>query len=380
MMSSTRMWGAFSAAIVFVGLVACGERRGSTAEVTDTNTNWLKACDDDTGCGGLQCLCGVCTVACDATAECSRFATSAQCSTVDMDGCREQTLCLESQSTESSVVEDCLGSAPSCDGCGASAAAVCSDGNWICPTGSETCDSGIAESQPSTSSDSVASLTSSSGSGAGEVSRSGLTEVASDGGSASSDVRDAEVVADVCLDAVESGACSEDGVTCGGPCLDECQFCSLLVCTGGTWQRLEAFPAPCFSCGDVEECSGLSEYCESNSGQSFACKTLPDACQAEPTCACMAEQGIADPCVVEGNGLVVQTGGQPEVIEACSCTVWRTGSGWCEGVLGPDSEVFDAEWVCGDAAPILDLNEQCQPLATGAARWCCPQTFEPVCQ
>jgi hypothetical protein len=45
---------------------------------TGGETNWLATCSDGTGCtGGATCLCGVCTVACDADAACSTVAGSA---------------------------------------------------------------------------------------------------------------------------------------------------------------------------------------------------------------------------------------------------------------------------------------------------------------
>lgn len=50
---------------------------------TDSTTHWLEACDADADCGGLSCLCGVCTDACSGSSECDRFGESAVCSAVE---------------------------------------------------------------------------------------------------------------------------------------------------------------------------------------------------------------------------------------------------------------------------------------------------------
>jgi hypothetical protein len=44
-------------------------------------------------------------------------------------------------------------------------------------------------------------------------------------------------------------ACSPEGLSCGGPCSDPCQFCNIIRCEKGKWQRLEAHPDP--SCRDA---------------------------------------------------------------------------------------------------------------------------------
>lgn len=52
-----------AAAVGAVWAAGCGhtvERSGNS------NTNWLRSCDTDDECGGLECLCGVCTRSCDA--------------------------------------------------------------------------------------------------------------------------------------------------------------------------------------------------------------------------------------------------------------------------------------------------------------------------
>lgn len=56
--------------------VACSEAQGSDI---NGETHFLKTCDGDSACGsGLTCLCGVCSRACDMSADCSAF-PSAEC-------------------------------------------------------------------------------------------------------------------------------------------------------------------------------------------------------------------------------------------------------------------------------------------------------------
>ncbi len=52
---------------------------------TDSQTNWLKNCQADAQCAGLSCICGVCTRACNDTANCSDLAGS-QCLPADAAG------------------------------------------------------------------------------------------------------------------------------------------------------------------------------------------------------------------------------------------------------------------------------------------------------
>jgi hypothetical protein len=56
---------------------------------TDSNTSWLGKCATDSACdGGLVCLCGTCTTACNSEAECDAFGSAASCVTVDGDDAR----------------------------------------------------------------------------------------------------------------------------------------------------------------------------------------------------------------------------------------------------------------------------------------------------
>jgi hypothetical protein len=118
-----------------------------------------------------------------------------------------------------------------------------------------------------------------------------------------------------CATATENAACTVDGATCGGPCTDVCQFCNLLRCTSGRWQRSESAPAPCFTCGPDLRCQGFAQYCDVTSGgavgagSSYHCTALPAACTTTPTCACLQTQGVAGSgnCAMAAQGAVTVT-------------------------------------------------------------------------
>ena len=59
-------------AVVFGLTVAACSSEGSPR--TASQTNWLQACESDAQCGDLQCLCGTCTVSCDADSTCTDLA------------------------------------------------------------------------------------------------------------------------------------------------------------------------------------------------------------------------------------------------------------------------------------------------------------------
>ena len=118
-----------------------------------------------------------------------------------------------------------------------------------------------------------------------------------------------------CATATENAACTVEGATCGGPCTDVCQFCNLLRCMSGRWQRMESAPAPCFTCGPDLRCQGFAQYCAVTSGgavgagSSYRCTALPAACTTTPTCACLQAQGVAGSgnCTMAAQGAVTVT-------------------------------------------------------------------------
>lgn len=67
----------FCLLLAWVCISGCGAR---TVDPTDTNTNWLNECEDDTDCGGAyECLCSICTLPCDNSAQCVGRPREAQC-------------------------------------------------------------------------------------------------------------------------------------------------------------------------------------------------------------------------------------------------------------------------------------------------------------
>ena len=53
--------------VLGLALLGCGQPQ----ERTGTNTNWLRACVDNSECGGLACSCGHCTATCTADSDCA---------------------------------------------------------------------------------------------------------------------------------------------------------------------------------------------------------------------------------------------------------------------------------------------------------------------
>ena len=55
------------------------------SDTGDSNTNWLRWCTDDAQCGGLACLCGICTDGCIDSLECAEFSETAVCARGEVD-------------------------------------------------------------------------------------------------------------------------------------------------------------------------------------------------------------------------------------------------------------------------------------------------------
>jgi hypothetical protein len=104
---------------------ACGD----SGPKTGTNTNWLKACDNDEDCGPVDsCLCGICTTTCESAKDCresnstcSKALTSeVQCSESDApsvclaacerdSNCTRGQVCLSNQCVKVDSVSACTG-------------------------------------------------------------------------------------------------------------------------------------------------------------------------------------------------------------------------------------------------------------------------------
>jgi glucuronoarabinoxylan endo-1,4-beta-xylanase len=68
-MMRTSVFSILGVLFTFVVAPACGPGEGP--KTTDSQTNWLKSCEIDAQCGGLTCVCGVCTSRCGSDAECA---------------------------------------------------------------------------------------------------------------------------------------------------------------------------------------------------------------------------------------------------------------------------------------------------------------------
>lgn len=74
----TRTWLSVGCALVAAQFgSACG---GSTSETLGGETHWLSVCQDKADCdSGQECLCGVCTIACDSGPTCGEVGEPAEC-------------------------------------------------------------------------------------------------------------------------------------------------------------------------------------------------------------------------------------------------------------------------------------------------------------
>lgn len=116
----------------------------------------------------------------------------------------------------------------------------------------------------------------------------------------------------------EGSPCAPEGESCGR-CLDSCGFCNLLVCTGGIWTHLEAFPPPppctSFPCGPELRCAAETEYCVravSDVGgepDAYACQRLPDGCPSGDDCDCVGAGWSSCERGTEGGLTVTYPGG-----------------------------------------------------------------------
>jgi hypothetical protein len=147
------------------------------------------------------------------------------------------------------------------------------------------------------------------GSGGGQGTGGGATGGAGTGGAGGT--------SGACASAVAMAACTSEGQTCSSGCTDACDFCNLLRCTGGVWQRMEAVPAPCFSCGPTLRCRDNAQYCRvvrggpAGSEPGYSCMDVPSNCPAVPTCTCLSSTPPVTTCTQAGPGQLTFTVNAP---------------------------------------------------------------------
>jgi hypothetical protein len=107
--------------------------------------------------------------------------------------------------------------------------------------------------------------------------------------------------------------CTNEGAFCSSGCTNACSFCTAFRCTGGQWMRMEAHPAPCFSCGPELRCRMHSQFCltvvggPAGSTPTYSCGEVPGSCPLAPTCACLDAVGQAGTCAEPTPGQVTIT-------------------------------------------------------------------------
>lgn len=76
-------WPKRHSAWVLAVLVLAGACQDESGPSAGTETNWLGACERDAECGVGQCLCGICSLACNANADCLPEDPQAVCAAAD---------------------------------------------------------------------------------------------------------------------------------------------------------------------------------------------------------------------------------------------------------------------------------------------------------
>jgi hypothetical protein len=294
-----------------VGSPGCQTSPGG---VTDTNTNWLHSCDTDAACGALACHCGVCTNACDNNSQCSELGNGAVCAYKADDACETQKLCLNENASDTVLEPTELTSRD---------ATLATNSTTTRETGTSSLthieSSGSTNLSSSRLDASVTLETEQDSSADASLTTSNTTDASvssttAENTSTGSDTSETSNSGSNCDSAVDESACSVEGESCGGPCVDACNFCNLLRCTNGAWQRMEIFPAPCFDCGDGARCNPFESYCQYDGDTSYSCEPLPSECAGERTCECIAAgitatQLTATECTATGEGFTVEVSG-----------------------------------------------------------------------
>ena len=112
---------ALSGALVALAIyaAACNSQPTSPIDpqgdpLTSSETHWLQACDSDVDCGPLACICKVCTLVCDASADCTDGGLGGVCSVVGEGPNGE--LCLPDEGPEGVCLPGCDLPSQSCAG------------------------------------------------------------------------------------------------------------------------------------------------------------------------------------------------------------------------------------------------------------------------
>lgn len=102
-------------ALSTIALAGCAKIRAEGG--TDGVTHWLAECETSAECGKLECLCGMCTTACDDNAACSEFGARARCTAPDDDSCKAvEQICQRPMSMPMPVVDSGADGAVAFDG------------------------------------------------------------------------------------------------------------------------------------------------------------------------------------------------------------------------------------------------------------------------
>jgi hypothetical protein len=110
----------------------------------------------------------------------------------------------------------------------------------------------------------------------------------------------------------EGSPCSEEGEYCSGDCSDQCSFCNVLRCEGGTWQGLEVFPANCLGCEELCDLVAPA-MCPGGPPDTASCVS---GCEDNKVGRCKAQFSDVRACAAEKQVFTCDMEGRP-VAEGC---------------------------------------------------------------
>jgi len=103
-------WASYAGLVIAPGCGATDTNNGGT----DSNTHWLEPCERDSECGGLSCVCGVCTEPCEDDGACSEL-DGASCALLNTcSGPRDEASCVVGCRNDADCAD--LGASFACDG------------------------------------------------------------------------------------------------------------------------------------------------------------------------------------------------------------------------------------------------------------------------
>lgn len=328
----------------FLAAILCFSVYGCTSTNKDesslgTETNWLQACQDDSQCGALSCVCGICSRACATAEDCGTGSVAcADANALDKDSC--------SRGTSGVCVPQCQAS---CTGGFVCQGGACIPGSDADASSSNTASSSAdASSADGSASPSTTPTTSALPSSSATTATTGTADAASgDAGGADSSApadageTDAGLVCQADME-IPNGCCLSDE-DCEGAQLCYDADCSETARLGRCAVPVEG------SCYSKRDCD-VGEVCQG--GMLAACGTSgPDSLGS-----CVVDSCDTDMCHPERCD---------EVGEACCDPLPGDGPNYCNNQL-----------VCSSGTCELAVGDfECGPVTCNNVTTFCAETY-----